>query len=159
MIAEALIAKHINTPINNLDGVDTIDGWVKVYLDDLKRNSRAGIRVDLNTKAKFPIVATHVLDDVFKKWNLATFTLQRTVVISGAVDVKDRTNIDSRLQSLYRSVILNIVKSLDPVKDASKLSFHNAKFSIPDDDSEYAMFELMITTNTQEDISRWELST
>lgn len=154
--AEKLILDKIKTPIANMTGVYTIDGWVRIYLEDLKKNSRAGtVAVPGKPKPKFPIVAVHVTEDGFTKWNTEKFTAIRQIVVSGAVDVKDRTDIDSRLQTLYRNVIASIVTKLDPVVDLKKLTFNNAKFSIPDDDSEYAMFELIITTNTTEDIKEW----
>ena len=154
--AEKLFTNHIKTPMSNLEGTTFIDGWVRIFLEDLKRNSRKGtVANPAEPKPSFPIIAAHVTEDTFSKWNLSKFSVLRQVVISGAIDVKDRIDIDSRLQTLYRDVIASVVGSLDPVKDINRLTLQNAKFSIPDDDSEYAMFELIITTNTVEDLLEW----
>ena len=153
--AEALVTNNITKPITDMEGVTVIDGWVKVYLEDLKRNNKKGTVVTPATKDKFPVIAIHISEDTFSKWSLEKFMVVRQVTISGAVDLKSKTDIDVRLQKLYRSVISAIVTSLDPVKDVNKITFNNARFSIPDDDSDYAMFELIITTKTNEDISTW----
>lgn len=152
--AEKIFNNNIKKPLSEMNGVFYVDGWVKVYLDDLKRNTRS-TSVQNVKRPKFPIVAAHVVEDVFAAFNLEQFTVRRQIVISGAIDVKNKEDIDARLQTLYRNAISVIIKTLDPVIDKSKLTLNNSKFSIPDDDSEYAMFELIITTNTSEDIYKW----
>ena len=144
--------------MQNIDDHFYVDGWVKVHLDELKRNSKPH-HVIAKDRPKFPVVASHGLEDIFTKWSLANFTTQRTVVVSGAIDVKDKATIDSRLQSLYRTcikaILTSILASPDFVKDVPKFALNNAKFSIPDDELMYAMFELNITITTQENINTW----
>lgn len=152
--AETIIDNHIKTPLKNMTDVFYVNGWVKIYLDELQRNNKAAAPQNV-LRPKFPIVAVHVIEDTFTTWNLEQFTVQRQIVISGAIDVKSRTDIDSRLQTLYRDTIKAMVESLDPVKDKNKITLNNSKFTIPDDSTDYAMFELMITTTTHEDTTKW----
>ena len=152
--ADAIINKHMKNPLKAMDGFFYVNGWVKIYLEDLARNNKAG--APMNTKRpKFPIVAVHVIDDVFTDYDLESFTIQRSIVISGAIDVETKDDIDSRLQTLYRDVIKTMVKTLDVVKDKTKIKLNNSSFTIPDDSTDYAMFELMITTSTHEDTLKW----
>lgn len=156
--SELFYQTYIKTPLSTATGYSYVDGWVRVHLDELKKNSK-NHRVNVNKAPTFPIFASHCLEDVYLSWSLTKFSIRRTVVVSGAIDVGDKLTIDTRLQKLYRDAIKQILSSIarspEYIKDAPKMALNNAKFSIPDDELPYAMFELTITITTQEDISQW----
>lgn len=157
--AEHYYNNFIQSPLKNLEDHTYVDGWVHVYLEDLKKNSKSNT-IHRKGAPKFPVVASHCLDDQFIGWSLSKFQIRRVVVVSGAIDIRDKLTIDSRLQTLYRTCINAIIKNMkaDPnyIRDAAKFSLNNSKFSIPDSSLEYAMFELTITIQTQEDAEQWE---
>jgi len=156
--SELFYQAHIQDVLRNLDGVSYVDGWVKLHLDEMKKNSKA-YQVNVDRAARFPVLASHGLEDVFTAWSPDKFTVRRTVIVSGAIDVGDKLTIDTRLQALYRRTIKAILESVmsgvGAVRDAPKFALNNSKFSIPDDDLPYAMFELTITLTTQENTKEW----
>ena len=142
----AIFQKYIIDPLNTIDGVSVLDGYLVHYANDL---------ASAKCKIGFPCVAAQPSSEevISSSGSDLKGKLERKINVIGAVSTKDRTKVNTEINDLVYSVRSALAIDRYQVKDVIDTLVGSVKYELPESGDQYAFFELEVTISF---VERWD---